>query len=245
MTTYILIHGSWHGAWCWNKVRPLLEKEGHQVIAPDLPAHGQDQTPLVEVTLQSYAKRIVEVLDAQPEPAILVGHSMGGVAITQAAEYRPHRISHLVYLAAFLPRDGESLLQLALQDTDSLVLPNLIVAEEEGYTTVKEEGIRPAFYGDCSDEDVKYAVPRLVLDPLAPVATPVEVSDDRFGRIPRTYITCLRDRAVSPDLQRRMYLASPCEQVLSLETSHSPFFSAPEALAAYLITLAERQGQMA
>ena len=245
MSTYILIHGSWHGAWCWDKVKPLLEKEGHQVIAPDLPAHGQDKTLVAEVTLQGYAERICEVLDEQSEPVVLVGHSMGGVAITQAAEYRPDKIGHLVYLAAFLPRNGESLLQLAQQDAESLVLPNLIIAEAEGYTTVKDEGIRLAFYEDCSDEDVARAKSLLVPDPLAPVATPVQTSAENFGRVSRTYIACLRDRAVSHVLQKQMYTATPCQTVLSLDTSHSPFFSAPEALAAHLITVAEKQRQMA
>jgi len=86
MSTYLLIHGAWHGGWCWRKVVPLLEAKGHRVLAPDLPGHGNDATPTATVTLKSYTDRICEIASEQNEPAILAGHSMGGIAITQAAE---------------------------------------------------------------------------------------------------------------------------------------------------------------
>lgn len=246
MSTFVLIHGSWHGGWCWDKVKPLLEKEGHQVIAPDLPGHGQDKTPISEITLQSFVDRVCGVLDTQPEPVILVGHSMGGVVVTQTAEYRPDKIRTLVYLCAFLPRNGESLLQLAEQDTETLILPNLIINEEQGYHAVKEEAIRDVFYQDCSDDDVARAKSLLVpKEALAPVATPVQTSDENYGRIPRVYIECLRDQTLGPSLQKQMYTVTPCQQVLSLDTSHSPFFSAPAALAEHLVTVAEKQRQPA
>lgn len=245
MSTFVLIHGSWHGGWCWDKVKPLLEKESHQVIAPDLPGHGQDKTPVTDITLQQFVERVAEVLDAQSEPVILVGHSMGGIVITQTAEARPDKIKTLVYLTAFLPRNGESLLQLAQQDTETLILPNLIINEEQGYHSVKEEAIREVFYQDCSDEDVARAKSLLVPEEaLAPVATPVQTSDENYGRIPRVYIECLRDQTIGPSLQKQMYTATPCQKILSLDTSHSPFLSAPEALAGHLVTVVEQQMQL-
>jgi pimeloyl-ACP methyl ester carboxylesterase len=98
MSTYLLIHGAWHGGWCWNKVLSLLEARGHNVLAPDLPGHGHDTTPTATETLKSYTDRICEIASAQTEPAILAGHSMGGVAITQAGENCPKHIGALVYL---------------------------------------------------------------------------------------------------------------------------------------------------
>lgn len=246
MSIYVLIHGSWHGGWCWDKVKPLLEKKGHQVIAPDLPAHGQDKTPVAEVTLQSYAGCICEVLDDQSEPVILVGHSMGGMVITQAAEYRPDKIKTLVYVCAFLPRNGESLLQLAQQDKETLILPNLIINEAQGYHSVKEEAIQEVFYQDCNAEDIARAKSLLVpAEALAPVATPVQTSDDNYGRIPRVYIESLCDQTLGPTLQKQMVTATPCQMVLSLDTGHSPFFAAPEALVAHLLTIAKKQRQPA
>lgn len=237
MGTYVLVHGAWHGAWCWDKVVPVLERKGHRVVAPDLPGHGTDKTPIAEVSLQAYAERICGILDAQPEPVILVGHSMGGVVITQAAEDRPEKIKKLVYLSAFLLRDGEFLLQRAEKDQDALVLPNLIMAEDQSHATVKEDALKEVFYGDCAQEDVERAKALLVPQAAAPFATPVRTTEARFGRVPRVYVSCLRDRAISPALQEQMYRDLPCERVITMDTSHSPFFSAPEELARHLLSL--------
>src|SRR5688572_25619526 len=122
MSTYVMIHGAWHGGWCWDKVRRRLEDAGHRVVTPDLPGHGDDRTETAAVTLDAYAGRVCEALDAQAEPVILVGHSMGGVIITAAAERRPEKVRALVYLCAFLPGDGDTLMALANQDPSTLVL---------------------------------------------------------------------------------------------------------------------------
>ena len=237
MATYILTHGAWHGAWCWDKVVPLLQRQGHAAVALDLPGHGNDKTPIAQVSLQAYADRVCGVLDAQSEPVVLVGHSMGGIVITQAAEQRPQKIKTLVYLTAFLLRDGESLLQVAQGDTEAQVLPNLIMAPDQSYATVRDDALKDVFYGDCSDEDVARARSLLVPQAAAPFATPVHTTAENFGRIPRVYIECLNDRAISPSVQKKMYAALPCQKVISMDTSHSPFFSAPEALAAHLASL--------
>ena len=207
------------------------------MVAPDLPGHGKDKTPIPEISLQAYADSVCKVLDAQSEPVVLVGHSMGGIVITQAAENRPEKIKTLVYVCAFLLWSGESLLQVAEGDTESSALPNLIMAEDESYITVRDEAIQELFYGDCADEDVRRAKSLLVPQAAAPFATPVNTTDENFGRTPRVYIECLRDRAISPSLQKRMYTALPCPRVISMDTSHSPFLSAPEELARHLMSL--------
>jgi len=230
MSTYVLIHGAWHGGWCWEEVRARLEQDGHTVAAPDLPGHGDDRTPTAEVTLDAYARRVCDVLDAQTEPVVLVGHSMGGVVITAAAERRPHRIAALVYLCAFLPGDGDTLMKLAGGDQTSLVLPNLEVSEEQGFATVRDQGIVPAFYARCSASDAASAKARLVPQPLEPFNAPVTVTQERAGRVPRYYVECLEDRAIPLALQRSMLAAHPCRRVFTLDTDHSPFFSAVEEL---------------
>ncbi len=143
MSTYVLVHGAWHGGWYWHKVVPLLEKEGHKVEAPDLPGHGKDKTPISEITLEAYAQSICKVLDAQSEPVILVGHSMGGIVITQVAEYRPERIKMLVYLTAFLQPSGEFLDVGA----DSLLVGNTILSEDQTYSTLTADAIE-GMYSD-------------------------------------------------------------------------------------------------
>jgi pimeloyl-ACP methyl ester carboxylesterase len=237
MSTYVLIHGSWHGAWCWYKVVPRLEQAGHTGLAIDLPGHGRDWTPPQDVSMQSYIDRVCGVLDTLPEPAILVGHSRGGIVISQAAESRPEKIKALVYLAAYLIPNGEAMLPTALSDTESLIVSNLTLNEEQGWHMLKAEAFEQALYADCSSEDIALARTLLTPEPNAPVATPLELTEANFGRVPRTYITCLADRGVSPTLQNAMYTRLPCQQVIPLNTSHSPFLSAPDELVKHLTAL--------
>jgi len=238
MSRYVLVHGAWHGSWCWDKVVPLLEQAGHHVEALDLPGHGQDKTPLREITLAAYTKRVCETLDAHAEPVILVGHSMGGIVITQVAEERPAKNQTPVYLTALLPQNGESLLQITQTESEFQVLPNLVVHEEQGYVTFKEGApLAEIFFGDCPDEDVARARSLLVPQAIAPMVTSVRITAGHFGRVPRVYIACLRDRAIPPPTQQRMYTTMLCHTILSMETSHSPFFSAPQQLVGHLTSL--------
>ena len=236
MSTYVLIHGAWHGSWCWNKVVTLLEQAGHKVIAPDLPSHGDDKTPISEITLQSYGDCVCEVVKAQIEPVILVGHSMGGIVITEVAEQCPAKIEKLVYLCAFLLNNGESAWEMD-RDLDSLLLPHIITSEDNSYIMVKDKFVRDIFYEDCSVEDVKKFKSQLVPEAIAPLNTPVCTTPENFGRLHRVYIECLQDRAISISLQRKMQAALPCQQVMTMNTSHSPFLSNPEALVTHLISL--------
>ena len=205
--------------------------------ALDLPGHGSTRMPISEISLQAYADHVCGVLDDQAQPAILVGHSMGGVVISQAAEYRPEKVKILVYLAAFLLQNGESLSQVFDGDTDSLLTPNVVLSEDQSYLTVREEAIKEIFYADCSVEDVVRAKSLLVPQAIAPATTPINITEENFGRIPRVYIETLRDRVISPALQKQMYTTLKCQKVISMGTSHSPFFSAPEELVAHLTSM--------
>ncbi len=234
MSTFLLVHGAWHGAWCWYKLVPRLEKLGHKVITTDLPSLGRDRTSVKRVSLATWRDHLCHILDEQPEPVVLVGHSRGGIVISEVAEHRPERIRLLVYLAAFLPRNGESLFDLAAHAEGSLVPPSMVMSEDKTSSVVREDVVRDAFYGECSDED--FALARLCLqpEPTLPLATPVQLSDAKFGTVPRVYIECLRDRAVTPPFAHRMVAAQPCREVLTIDTDHSPFFSRPDELAAHL-----------
>lgn len=238
MSTYVLIHGAWHGAWCWHKVIAGLERAGHRVVAPDLPSLGKDKSSVKDVTLDLWARSVCSVLDAEKEPVILVGHSRGGILISEGAERRPAKVRKLVYLCAFLLKDGETLLKVAEQDGTSHVLPNLVVADDQVTSMVKADAYRDVYYNTCSDEDIALARTLLSPEPLAPMLTPIHVTEGNFGRVPRVYIECLRDHAIPPRLQKKMYTESPCEKVLTLDTDHSPFFCAPDALVKQLLTLA-------
>jgi len=239
MSIYVLIHGAWHGEWCWDKVSPFLVEKGHKVITLNLPGHSSDSSKRCndDISLEAYVESVCNVLDEQPEPVILVGHSMGGIVISQAAEYRPEKIQMLIYLAAFLPDNGQSLYQLIEGDPESKLWSNLIFTSDQKFATVRDEAIKEIFYQDCTNEDVARAKSLLVPQAFAAAVAPVQTSKEKFGRVRRIYITTLLDNAVTPTLQQKMYSAMPCEKVLSMNTSHSPFFSAAEELANKLIKL--------
>lgn len=239
LSTIVLIHGGWHGAWCWDRVAPLLEQAGHEVVRFDLPGHGEDRTPAAEVTSESYTSRVVEALDTLSEPVVLVGHSLSGTVISQAAERRPGKIEKLVYLCALLLPSGKSAIEASQEDGDSVILQNAKVEEDLGRIILTEAGMREVLYHDCPEEDFERALRLLSPQPLAPLGTPVEVTDGNFGNVRRTYVHTTQDRAVSPPAQEKMYTDLPCEKVVSMATGHLPFFAAPEELAGHLDSLAK------
>jgi pimeloyl-ACP methyl ester carboxylesterase len=237
LSQIVLVHGGWHGAWCWDKVTPLLQGSGHEVVAVDLPGHGEDRTPSSEVTLESYADRIIEALDALSGPIVLVGHSLGGVAISTAAERRPEKIEKLIYVCALLLPSGKSAIEASQEDTGSMILESVEMEEEQGRVNVTQEGLREALYHDCPEEDLERARTLVGPQPLAPFGTPLQLTG-AFGDVRRTYVHTTRDRAVSPPFQESMYTELPCEKVVSIDTGHLPFFAAPEELAGHLDYLA-------
>ena len=240
MSAYVFVHGAWHGAWCWSKVVSLLEEAGHKAIALDLPGHGRDDTPIAQVTFEAYCNKLREVVEAQPEPVILVGHSMGGRVVTQVAESRPDKIRTLVYLAAILLRNGESTMP-ADPDAGETDIDRSIVTSEDGiYEILHEDTIRELLFHDCSDEDAGAAMALLETRQASqPMTIPMRVTSENFGRLRKMYIECLQDRAVTPAQQRVMYTLTPCDKIISMNTSHSPFISAPQELAAHLVSISE------
>ena len=234
---FVLVHGAWHGAWCWQRLTPELEAAGATVVAPDLPGHGADTTPVAEVTMDAYVERVVAAGESLDGPVDLVGHSMGGMVISAVAERIPARIAGLTYLCAFLPRDGDVLGALGAEDADTELNAAIRPGPEPGTLTVVPEVV-PVFYGDCSDADAADALARLAPQPIAPLQTPVRLSAEQFGRVPRAYVLCTQDRAVSPAMQRILLDRVPCDPVLELASGHSPFLSMPAELARTLVQIA-------
>lgn len=238
MSTFVLVHGAWHGAWAWEKVVPLLEKSGHRVVALDLPGHGDDGTPPKETTLGGYAERVVGALDSLEGPAVVVGHSMGGMTIGEAAERRPEEVGLLVYACAYLPPNGVSALEMSQRhaDADAPVMRSVRADEERGEMTIDpSSAAREALYGECSEEDAARA--QLRPEPIAPGVEAVSLTEANYGRVPRAYVACLRDRTITSTLQREMYTETPCREVVTMDTDHSPFLSRPAELARHLVSL--------
>jgi pimeloyl-ACP methyl ester carboxylesterase len=234
--TYVLVHGAWMGAWAWDTVADELRATGAEVAVVELPAHGQDATPVAELGMNTYVDRVVETLDAQDRPVILVGHSMGGMVIAQAAEARPERIRTLVFASAYLPQNGQSLLDLAYQDADAITGHHLVY-HEDGTVGIEAEALDDVFCHDCEPDTLSELEQHYRAEPGIPLGQPVTLTEERFGSVPRVYIETTADQAVSVGLQRQMVAATPVDRVISLATSHSPMLADPVAFVSALLSL--------
>jgi pimeloyl-ACP methyl ester carboxylesterase len=234
----LLVHGAWHGAWCWERVVQALAARGIEAHAVELPGHGSSALPLGG--LADDARAVRAALDALPAPVVVCGHSYGGCVITEAAAGHP-AVAHLVYLAAFMPDADETLTDLiqsasssvsgeeAAGDLAPALLPAL-VPHPDGTVTVDAAGAVEAFYGSCAPDVAAWAAARLVPEAGASfVARPAGVA---WRTLPSTYVICTRDRALPPALQRR--LARRAGESLEWESDHSPFLHASARLASLL-----------
>src|SRR5258705_3716551 len=129
MATFVLVHGGWHGGWCWQKVIPFLEAAGHEVYAPTLTGLAERAAELSpDIGLDTHIQDVVGLLQEKNlHGVILVGHSYGGMVITGVVDAVPERIAHLVYLDTFVPRDSESMV-----DVSSLVIRLLLRKQTRG-----------------------------------------------------------------------------------------------------------------
>jgi pimeloyl-ACP methyl ester carboxylesterase len=233
MATFILVHGACQGGWCWEKIVPILESHGHKAYAPDLPGLGKDPTPPAHVTLADNVEKISRLLDKTEEPAVLVGHALGGVTISQTAEARRRKIKALVYVCGLLTPSGVASRELTAGDPDMLFRRSREVSSD-GLTYSFARAQLPAmFYEDVSPEDRYRAMERLRPQPISISTTPVNLTDERFGSVQRWYIECVHDNAVSVSRQRAMVKKVPCK-VISMACGHTPFYSQPDELTEHL-----------
>jgi pimeloyl-ACP methyl ester carboxylesterase len=231
MKTFILIHGSWHSAWNWHKVIPILESEGHKVIAIDLPGMGRDKTPIEEVKMKRTVGKICKLIDSIEGKVILVGHSKNGIMISQVAEFRPEKVEKLIYLAAYLIPNGKTQRSYSRLDLEGVLKPFVKVNEGNYASVLQDEIYKEGLYQDCEDEITELAKLLLSEEPIESGMIPLQLTEENFGSVPRYYIECTEDRAVTPFIQRKMYNEMPCKKIYSLAASHSPFFSKPLALS--------------
>jgi len=223
MAHFLLIHGASHGAWCWEKLLPLLAARGHNAQAIDLPGHGADETPHDQVRMDDYVNCVLDHLNTG---TILVGHSFGGFPITLAAARAPEKVRALVYLCALLPRPGQAFSSFRADAISPELSAAQSVDRASGVTHAIPEKAGPVFYSDCSAEDRDWALARLTPQPIAVMTEALEFDPPATER---HYIRCTKDRVIFPTFQ--MSVSEGWEHVHDMAVGHSPFLSDPDGLA--------------
>lgn len=236
---YLLVHGAWQGQWAWKALATALQDEGHEVSFFDLPGSGDDMTPATQVSLDTCAGRVLEKTQALSTSGdvILVGHSMGGAVVTHAASVSPELYSRVVYICAFLPAHGESVMQLGEKSAQMGVAGPVASVDASAMTaTLNEEHVAATFFNDGKEEDYLPFIKLFRPQPLAPVVSPVAVSE-AFKVLKKSYVICTLDQAISPSLQRIMAERAEVDDIRELESGHEPFITARDRLFDILHTL--------
>jgi len=234
----VLVHGMSHGAWCWERLTPLLRRAGHRVLAVDLPGHGRRAHERAKASVAAYARSVADDMAlAGVHDAILVGHSMGGVIIPKVAELVPARVGHLVFLAAVVLPHGGSMLEAQMALPGRSMVAGLACAGGGAvqYPAAMEWA---RWMGDLGpgDERVTQALARMTPQPWRPLPERVDMRGFYAMRVPRTYVRCLHDQAVPP-AKAAEYAARLGVTPIDLDTAHGAMLSNPEALAKILEAL--------
>lgn len=220
----VLVHGAWHGAWCWAALQAELDRRAVPSLAVDLPGHGASTLPLGD--MYGDAQHVVDVVDRLDRPVLLVGHSYGGAVVTEAA-VRTDGVVAVTYLAAFALEEGEAVRDLSRAVPRESLLRGASVPGDGATTVLDPAAAVPALYGSCRAEIVSAALRRLGPQPNATFAQPA--TGNPRPAIPSTYVVCLRDQSVHPDVQRHM--AARCDRTVEIDTDHCPMLSAVAATA--------------
>jgi pimeloyl-ACP methyl ester carboxylesterase len=270
----VLVHGAWHGSWCWSAVTPLLAAAGRAAAAVDMEAHGMhailpasaparpfdaaafatERSPHADVTLTSAARLLVSQIEAVGRPVVLVAHSMAGHVVSAAAQLAPALVERLVYVTGFMaPSDADAGAYIQSPENAGELIGPLVVADPGVVGAIRMDvrspdpayraGLREALFGDVPEAIADAAIRQLSCDcPLGIPAGTTELTREAWGGIPRTYVRCSADRAILPALQDRFIAEADAAfpqnptRTVGLDTSHSPFLSQPDRVAAAILT---------
>lgn len=222
-----LVHGGSHGAWCWERLIPELERLGHSAVTMDLPIDEMDSG------LERCAATVAEALAAVQGP-ILVGHSIAGTFLPLAAEASSARA--MVFLNAMIPVAGRSLADQQAAEPSMVAYPYHLLRDEQGRTLSTREVAKAMYFSDCSEADIDWAMPRL--RPQAPTLRASPYPNRPFPEIPTRYILGTEDAVVSPEWSRRAAAERLGAAPIELPGGHSPFLSRPRLLAETLDRIA-------
>jgi pimeloyl-ACP methyl ester carboxylesterase len=226
--TVVLVHGAWHGPWCWQALVPHLQAQGLATLCPALPSAGETPAGLAQD-----AAHVGEVLRTVTGPVILCGHSYGGMVVS-AAPTGTVEIRQLVYVCAYLTEVGESL-ESSLRNAGERRPGHWIRRLPDGRSRVDAGRAAALFFADCPRATQDWAVERLGPHWAQVLSQPI--ADPAWRRHPSTYVLCTADRALAPRLQREVY-GRRAHQLVTIDSGHSPFLSRPQQLTQVLAALA-------
>jgi pimeloyl-ACP methyl ester carboxylesterase len=227
VTTYVLIHGAWHGGWCWRFVRPLLPGT---VYTPSLTGLGERKhLARPDITLDTHIEDVVSLLEMEDlRDVMLVGHSYGGMVVTGAADRAPSRIKRLIYLDAFVPENGKRLL-------DYVVPERAARMREEGERAGSVTPPPVSLWGLTKPEHIDFVKPREVRHPYGTMAQPIRLTNEAaLARIPKTFVYCSSPATGSFDAFAAKYRNDPAWRFHELKTGHDAMILMPEAVAEIL-----------
>ncbi|MFV0457756.1 MAG: alpha/beta fold hydrolase [Actinomycetales bacterium] len=235
MTPLVLVHGAWHTSLSWRFVKDELTKAGASATAVDLP--GRDNpTVAATASLDDVVGVVLDTITGVGEPVVLVGHSLSGVVIDHVAQRLPQQVAQLVHIASFVPPPGQRVLDVASWSSFARSMALLQQIDfEQGTSSFPSQSAAAAFYGELDATEAAEAAAQLVTDGLAvsacTAAAPVPGME-------RTYVECLRDRAIPIEAQREMCRTGAITRVITMDTDHSPFLSRPHQLTGHLLEVA-------
>lgn len=249
---YVLVHGGCHGAWCWYKVKPMLEHSGHRVTVVDLTASGVNMSKVEEIqTLEDYAKPLLQVLDSlgSDDKVILVAHSLGGISAAYAADMFPRKISVAVFVTSFMPDTTnppwyvfEKLIESSSEEMDLKL---------DTYGT-NDHPLMTAFFGPkylknmyllspIEDFELAKMLVRVVPAMTSNLTGTKSLTEEGYGSVTRVYIVCGQDKGISEEYQRWMIENFPVKEVMEIEgADHMPMFSKPQELCDRLLKIVDK-----
>ena len=232
----MLVHGAWHGGWCWRRVADRLQQAGHRVFTPTLTGVGERRHLLrAEVDLETHIRDILGVLDAEElENVVLVGHSYAGLVISGVAARAPKRLRRLVYLDALLVEDGQSWAEAFPPEVTEARRKSVVMTD--GVKTIPAPD--PAIYGFADPADTEWVRRRLTPHPFAPFEQKARWGGPLGGGVRRIYIDCTQPALAALGTMKDRYRGKPEWPFVELKTGHDAMVSAPEALARLLLEAA-------
>lgn len=236
MSHYILVHGAWEEGAMWDHVTPILQRHGHTATAIDLPGHGANKGGDPSVTTELYIEALINVISQLDYSVVLVGHSMNGALISNVAERIPEKIERLVYVTAFLLRNGSNVFDTMANDTDAQVFSEIKFTDDQAFATLPEPALRRVGLHDLDDEEIERVLPLMAeWQASEPFLTKVVLTEKNFGSVPKTYVRTTLDRMISPKQQSIMIDNWNVDSVFEIESGHFPTSSKPADLADALL----------